>query len=411
MWWRVTTNPGTGGHGPRAARSRRAGARRWVARPNRTGERRWVARSGRTGARGCQTTLGLTATALLLTAAVALLALGSYVPQVTRAVPLLPDALHLLARWLPPGTAWLHDRGTDMLAPGAYLGWSDGARGELFLYGQGCNSEQNPRSGHEGRGGREGHGGITYLALRGPQGVLEFGASEVQQRWDALDQGYSYPIIRVALTTDRTLQFDRATLRCRHGTEATARIAATVVHAPDLATQRTESEAAAALVHGPDVYPGLGIAGRLTFIPRGEPLHLRAITYAPAAVATGAVVAAAGHRSSRQAWLAAAATGLATAATAALPSSPTPSPWDAGFQLPDAPQALRPRPAAALALRVQPGEVGNVFLTASSFRQTPWPRPVLLKPLISYEYEGRPGSLVSEGLAFAWTTTPRSGPP
>jgi len=349
---------------------------------------------------------------------VALLALVSvlvlvvaYSPRLAARLPFVGWALGFAADHLPANVAWLYDEGNAMLRPGAYFGWSDGARGELHIYGAGC--------GAEGAAG----GQITYFALAGPAGRLEFSPSAVTHLWTDLDRAQAHPHLRVEVITDRTLHFDRAILRCRDGSEATARILATTVHVPaealawpeslrplavdpllQLAEQVAPGAAPRAVVHGPTSLPGVGQTAELTLLPADVPLTLHGVRYAPGNLATGAVVAAAGHREALPYWRQAATAPYAPTPTRQ--SLPPLTPWDAAYQAATHAGALRTREADAAGLLVAPGEVGVLFLLPDAFRPTPTPRPMLLTPVLELELAGHRGAVVAAGLAFGWTPAP-----
>lgn len=346
---------------------------------------------------------------VLLALAPALLLAAAYRPRLAARLPFVARALTVVADYLPADVAWLYAEGSAMLRPGAYFGWSDGIRGELHLYGEGCSAE-----GDAG-------GQLTYLALAGPAGRLEIAPSAVTHMWTDLDRAHAHPHLRVEVVTDRTLTFDRATVRCRDGSEATARVLATTLHVaaetlawPErlgplavdpLLRPAEQVEAGAtprAVVHGPTSLPGVGQTGELTLLPADAPVKLRGVQYAPSGLSTGTVVAAAGHREALPYWR--------QAATAPHAPTPTPqalpplTPWDAGYQTATDAGALRPRAADAPGLLVAPGEVGVLFLLPTAFLPTPTPRPMLLKPVLELELAGHHGAVVASGLAFGWTT-------
>lgn len=351
-------------------------------------------------------------TALTLLALTGLLVAGLYIPYVASRVPFLAAPLRTLAPQLPAAVAWWHDPGTSSLRSGAYFGWSDGAQGELHLYGAGC-SEGPTEPGSE----------ITSLTLSGASGRLEFPAGAVQQLWTELDQVSAHPHIRVEVVTDRTLRFDRATIRCRDGTEASARVLATVLHVPAAELRWPEgtapltvdpvfanslslppAAAPRAVIHGPSSLPTPGRLAEYTLVPAHEPLTLRSLIYAPARLATGRVTAAAGHWAALPYWRRDAVVpfGPASAAT----NLPPLTPWHSGYQAPSDPKALRLRAAEALALTAEPGEVSVLFLLPDAFRATPAPRPLLLKQVLEVEHAGHVGKVVASGLAFGWTAPP-----
>lgn len=347
---------------------------------------------------------------LLVLVIVAAATSGVYSARVARYVPFLGGALHALAPLLPADVAWLHDRGTVKLRPGVYFGWSDGRRGELHLYGEGC-------SGAAG-------GEVVSLILNGPDGSWEFGGSSVEHLRTNLDRARPHPHLRLSVIADRTLSFDRATLRCRDGTEARARIAATVVFVPPasiadtgpgtpvLAAAPSEASppplapdaAPRATIYGPSPFPGLGIAGEYTVLTAHRPLLLKSIAYAPSAASTSTVLGAAGHPQARANWRQAA---VAPANPAYREPGAGPlTPWHLGYQSATDPRAFRSRPAHELDLLLEPTEAAMLFITRSAFRRTPVRRPVILRPLIEYEHGGEVRVLVSPGLAFGWTEEP-----
>lgn len=352
------------------------------------------------------------AAALALTALAALMLAGLYSPHVASRVPYLAAALGALSPRLPAAVAWWHDPGTDALRSGAYLGWSDGERGELHLYGAGCAA-----------GPTEPPGAVTSLTLSGASGRLEFTANAVTQLWDELDVVSGHPYMRVAVVTNRTLHFDRAHLRCRDGTEARARVLATVLHV-NAAELRWPADAAPltvdpvlarsvrlapsatprAVINGPSSLPAAGRLAEYTLVPGEEALTLLSLQYAPAQAATGRVAGAAGHPAALPYWRK-----DAVAPYNASPSStslPALTPWHSGYQAPEAPGALRSRAATSVALTVQPGEVGVLFLLPNAFRATPAPRPLLLKHVLEVEHGGHVGKVIASGLAFGWTAPP-----
>src|SRR5690606_28481426 len=136
-----------------------------------------------------------------------------------------------------------------------------------------------------------------------------------------LDRARGHPHLRLEVVTDRTVEFDRAHLRCRDGTEAAARILATVHHVPpsQLVWRGTspplvvdpgvpvpsslppEAEPQP-VINGPSSLPGAGKIAELTLVAGTEPLSAVSLLYAPRGVATGEVLAAAGRPDSLPYW-------------------------------------------------------------------------------------------------------------
>lgn len=347
----------------------------------------------------------------LIVVLVAVLVAGVYSAPVARYVPYLGSVLNLAAPRLPANVAWQHDRGTPRLRPGAYLGWSDGVTGELHLYGEGCSGGADPPTST-----------IVHLALSGPAGMLEFTPDAVQQLWSELDRANPHPHIQVRVVTDTELTFDRATLRCRDGSEAHARILGQVLYVPQehrhaegpqtpLAVDWLwnnvlieDLEGPLAALHGPVSYPGPGLVSELTVTTVELPFTLRELHYGPRSLVTGTLLAAGGHLNALPYWREQALTdnGAPSGAPPLLPLTP----WHHGYQAPTDPRALRPRPAAALDLDLAPGETGVMYMFRTAFRPTPEPKPVLLKQVLEYQHGEQSGSLVAAGLAFGFTPTP-----
>lgn len=361
-------------------------------------------------------------TTWLVALPVALLALvswGAYDPRVPRAVPYLPNLLAAMASRLPASVAWLHDTGTPLLRPGAYFGWSDGRTGELHLYGEGCSATAG--------------GEVASLVLVGTTGRLEFKGEEVQQLTTDFDLTHQHPHLRLPVVVSRTQHFHRAFLRCRDGTEAHARVTATVQFVPPQAvgppTNHTQEALRAyaprptdprsaldhtepvpdgsspvAVIYGPSAYPGLGLAGEYTLLTADSPLVLLRLAYAPPSAATGKVQVAAGHPAARANWRAAVVAPVAPHHQE--PDAGPLGPWHLGYQAADDPRALRAREAADLHLPVHAGEAAMLFLDPTAFRRTPWQRPLLLQPVIWYQQGEQESVLVSPGLAFGWMAPP-----
>ena len=350
--------------------------------------------------------------AVLLVAITGLAVSGIFVPAIASRVPYVGELLSWVAPHLPPSVAWMHDEGTNLLRSGAYFGWSDGTNGELHLYGEGCSTEGDAAADQ-----------LVSLTLTGPAGRMEFPPNAVKQQWTDLDHARAHPHLQVAVATDRTLSFDRAALRCRSGREAQTRILATVLHVPKAALEWPRSRAPLAVdphiagsttigpydqpravVNGPSSLPGIGQIAEFTLNSTDEPLSVLAVYYAPPRLATGTVLAAAGHSAALPYWrVEARPPNPATLASIPLPPL---TPWHQGYQAIGDPQALRARRADAPALTIAPGEVGALFLMADAFRPTPAPRPILLKPVMELEHAGQVGALVTSGLAFGWTRVP-----
>lgn len=339
-------------------------------------------------------------------------AVAAYSPTVAARLPLVGSFLNAVAPALPASVAWLHDRGTPRLLPGVYFGWSDGVRGELHLYGEGCSAGQGT-----------GAGDVVELTLTGRDGVVVVPPDAVAQLWTELDRARAHPHLRLEVVTERTMEFDRAHLRCRDGTEASARLLATVHHVepselawppaaaplavdPVLTASVTlppEAEARA-IIDGPSSLPGAGKIAELTLAAGSETLTALAILYAPRRAASGEVLAAAGQAATLPYWRnAAAAQGAPWVSRPALPALTA---WHAAYQAPNDPRALGVRPSADLGLPLAAGEFGALFLYPSAFRTTPTPRPVLLKPLLELDQGGHRATVVTSGLAFGWTATP-----
>ena len=219
------------------------------------------------------------------------------------------------------------------------------------------------------------------------------------------------------------MEFDRAHLRCRDGTEAAARILATVHHVPPsqlvwpgtspplvvdpvvaVPSSLPPEAEPQPVINGPSSLPGAGKIAELTLVAGTEPLSAVSLLYAPRGVATGEVLAAAGGPDSLPYWRRQAA-GL-HAPWVEHPPLPELTGWDSAYQSPDDPRALTTHPAADLDLPIARGEFGALFLYQPAFRTTPTPRPLLLKPLLELEEGGRRATVVTSGLAFGWTATP-----
>lgn len=323
--------------------------------------------------------VAFTSCALLLI----LVAAGAYQPRTALALPGLASLLRHAAPILPAGIAWMHDHGTPRLRAGAYLGWSDGTTGQLYLYGTGCATQPEGDQ-------------LTYLSLSGSGGRLQVPAHDVQHLISALDAARPHPHLGVRVVTDRTMNFDRATLRCRSGAETTVRIAATVFHAPRLLTADMP-QAAALPVSSLGSFPGVGLTAELALATGDAPFTVRSLRYAPASVATDVVRAVAGRAGGVPAWRALARPGHGPPVIT--------DPWSLDHQSKDDPRAYGPRLAHALDLTLNPHESGLIVVNAASFRATPTPRPLLLLPILDHGSGAAPGLLVAK-LAFGWTPRP-----
>ncbi len=363
--------------------TRRAGSgRRAAARP--------VGRAGRHAWRAS----ALLAVPVLVIAGLLTLALGS--PDLAARVPGLPALLRGAAGFLPANVAWIYDHGSPSLRPGAYFGWSDGRRGELLLYGSGCSLA-------EGNGG-----GDTLVSLRlgGPAGTLEVGGADVEHLSGALDLAAPHPYLRVNVRASSTLDFDRVSLRCRSGAEASARIAARVAHVSTPARASELWEARVLMLVGPDSLPGIGMVAELGLGAGDSGMVVAALEYAPPSALGDGVIAAFGRNANVPLWRSLVygeRPGLSYLDPASL------TPWDESYQSPSDPGLPARRPAAALDLPVGPGGAASLYLDAAAFLVTPEPRPILSTPLLYYVLDGTEGVATTDGPAFGWTG-PARGP-
>lgn len=330
--------------------------------------------------------LGVTTAGALL-GIVTVVAIGASEPALNRAVPGVSVVLAAVARWLPAEVAWVHDRGSPSLAAGVYFGWSDGADGELYLYGEGC-------------GPAEAGDAVRQVELTGPTGAITVPGTATEQLWGALDRVKLHPYLKLTVVTERTMEFDRVAIRCRSGVEAVARVAAQVIRTPT--PERASLDPSSPLGGSDPVsLPDVGLVAEYSFVTRSDPLTLVSFAGVPPWASTGLVTAAAGQPAAKGVWLT-----IVRPGGYAGPGYITEThPWSAAYQAPDDPRALRQRPGEGLDLRLGPAEAGILVVDGASFVTTPHPKPALLTPLIQYSTDSRAGVVVSP-LVFGWTPTP-----
>lgn len=338
------------------------------------------------GGDGARLLLGLLAALGLL---VGTLLVAAYRPRLARTLPGTAAALEAAAGLLPRTVAWANDRGGARLRAGVYLGWTDGERGELHLYGEGCSAEEGP-------------GALTYLALTGPGGTVEVPPRGVTQQWVELEVARAHPILRLEVSAGSSLEFDRAVLRCRSGAEESVRIAATLLHLP--APPPGPEHPLTSL--GVASFPGIGLVGEVTLVSTAvaSALEVTALDYAPTAASAARLRGAAGLPAQSALWRS-----LARDPAHRAPHLPDPAaltPWDAAYQSPHDPRRLRLRAAQALALPLAAGEWGMLFLDESSFRRTVRPLPILVQPVVRYTVGAEALALPVDGIAFGWTEAP-----
>ena len=331
--------------------------------------------------------------ALLLAGIAGALSLAYLSPATVARVPGALDALASVAARLPARVAWVYDRGSPRLRPGVYLGWSDGTAGELHLYGRGCSLEGEDD-------------GLAVLRLSGPSGTLELDGSAVEHLRSPLDHTQLHPYLRLKVATERSLDFDRVDLRCRSGAEASARVAARVVHVPAVSTGSELYEARLAVLSERVSLPSVGVVAELLTAGDGGALTLASVEYAPGAAATGEVLAAYGRHAQVSLWRSLVyppTPGVQRVDPAAL------TPWDSAFQPASDPGVLRRRPATALDLPLDGPTFALLLLDTGSFVATPQPRPVLVRPLVTFLAGGEAFVGTTDAVAFGWTTRYAAG--
>lgn len=341
-------------------------------------------------------------TALLLLLLAAIVAVGTYIPSVAATVPGLSGLLGRLAPWLPADMAWMHDPGSTSLRAGIYYGWSDGTEGELHLYGSGCtNPADTP----------------TRLELRGRSGKRTVPAAQIALLEPALTGNPHVPYIRVLLTAQITEEYDRATLHCRSGTEATTRVTIRIEHVPTdrlhRATGETTTLPPPATSHA---RPG---AHSELLITTGEgPLLVTSVTYAPRNATTDTVWAAAGRPENLPLWRTLLWNALSPRANTGthLPRTlphdlldlRNVTPWHAAHQDPKSTNYLRRRPAETLDLTVQERGTAVLYLEDGAFKVTPEAVPLIVTPLIHYKAAGGSGVMLAPNPTFGQTPSFRS---
>lgn len=343
--------------------------------------RRGVRRASRAGRR--QRSPWRWASAVACCLLVGTVILGAQRPRVAVTVPGLALLLNKVAPLLPGRVAWMHDYGSARLRSGAYLGWSDGRTGQLYLYGSGCEGPANADT-------------LTNLTLRGPGGTLEVPPQDVEHLSSNLDRARPHSYLSVQVVTDGTMEFDRASLKCRSGTEASARVAVTVLYAPKIVAEGAP-EGETLPLGSLGSFPGAGLIAEIALAAGEEPFTLRSVRYAPTAAATGVLHAVAGPAAGAPFWRQQARSGP--------PPPEISNPWDTYYQSRHDPRSYGPRAADALDLTLNPSESGLVVIGSKSFKATPYPRPLLLLPLVEHGTEAATRLLVMD-LAFGWTPRP-----
>src|SRR5690606_34561014 len=85
------------------------------------------------------------------------------------------------------------------------------------------------------------------------------------------------------------------------------------------------------------------------------------------------------------------------------------TPWDSAFQPASDPGVLRRRPATALDLPLDGPTFALLLLDTGSFVATPQPRPVLVRPLVTFLAGGEAFVGTTDAVAFGWTTRYAAG--
>jgi len=138
-----------------------------------------------------------------------------------------------------------------------------------------------------------------------------------------------------------------------------------------------------------------------------ETLVLHSLRYAPRGSTTGTVVAAAGDRSKVAGWLGAVLRAPAGRPLAGTVEPASLTPWDAAFQAPYDPGALRTRNADDLDLLLQPGDMALIALDQRALARTVVSRPVLLYPVLAYASGPAPAD--THQLTWSGLATPLYG--
>ena len=211
-----------------------------------------------------------------------------------------------------------------------------------------------------------------------------------------------------ALQDPSEASLSRLTVGCRSHAAASARLGdAAVALIPGTGSASDPAVTGIAVTARP-VPPASDLLGVLVLSnDTDEPLIVHSLRYAPRDSATGNVLAAAGDRAMVPAWLGAvfgAPTGRSLAGTV---DPAVLTPWDAAYQAPEDPGALRRRNADDLDLLLLPGGMALIAVDQRSLAPTLVTRPALLYPVIGYA--GGVSGDDSDHITWSGLTTPLYG--
>jgi len=302
------------------------------------------------------------------------------------------------------------------LPAGVYFGWTDGHGGRFQVLGEACPDSP------------VGADAVVSASLSRGSDLVEFRPPAVADTPAPLAFAAAVPVLSfepgalAALlggAADEPTGHDgdlvemplsRLTVRCRSHAESSARLggaAVAFIHPPHSVAAAAGSGTGIG-VTSRRVPPAAELLGVLVLgNDADEAITLRSLRIAPRRASTGSVMAAAGDRALVASWLGAVSGARATRPLAGTSDPAALTPWDAAYQNPQDPRALRERSADHLDLRLRPGEMAVIVVGERALARTLLSRPALLYPVLGYA-EGTAGS---DGAETVWVglTTPLFG--
>ena len=285
-------------------------------------------------------------------------------------------------------TAVAATRSRPSLATGVYYGWTDGHTGLFQVLGDACPAAPGA------------HAAVVAAYLTRGTTLVELRPPAVATAAEPLVFGEAVPVLSFAPRALGALvgggsergteqgyaetALTRLMVGCRSHAAAGARLgSAALALVPS--TGAAVNAAGGVGVTARRVPPASGLLGVLVLSnDSGEPLVVRALRYAPRGAATGIVLAAAGERSMVAAWLGAVFGAPAAHSLVGTLDPTVLTPWDAAYQAPAEPGALRERSADDLDLRLLPGDMALIAIDQRALARTLVPRPALLYPVLGH---------------------------
>lgn len=310
-------------------------------------------------------------------------------------------------------------RPPPLLSTGVYYGWTDGRAGLFQVLGAPCPEALGTRDA------------VVAASLGRGSTVTHFRPPAVAATAEPFVFAQAVPVLSFAAgamatfaSTGRSQQarspdgpdealLSRLTVTCRSHAAATARLGSAAVallpaSAPLGDPSGDRPPASGLAVTSRLLPPASDLLGVLVVSNDGdETLVLHSLRYAPRGSTTGTVVAAAGDRSKVAGWLGAVLRAPAGRPLAGTVEPASLTPWDAAFQAPYDPGALRTRNADDLDLLLQPGDMALIALDQRALARTVVSRPVLLYPVLAYASGPAPAD--THQLTWSGLATPLYG--